>query len=103
MSLYTRKHPQNLAVTKNKVNFARIKQNSPWLKRFDLELKILRGDLEKTIEKGLQQTWEYMDISGGVEEGHLIIFDRSKTRPWEEKIWRREMDYQGHPITVWGM
>ena len=40
------------------------------LKRFDLELKILRGDLEKTIEKGLQQTWEYMDISGGVEEGH---------------------------------
>ena len=73
------------------------------LKRFDLELKILRGDLEKTIEEGLQQTWEYMDISGGVEEGHLIIFDRSKTRPWEEKIWRREMDYQGHPITVWGM
>ena len=68
-----------------------------------LELKILRGDLEKTIEKGLQQTWEYMDISGGVEEGHLIIFDRSKTRTWEEKIWRREMDYQGHPITVWGM
>lgn len=68
-----------------------------------LELKILRGDLEKTIEKGLQQTWEYMDISGGVEEGHLIIFDRSKTRPWEEKIWRREMDYRDHPITVWGM
>ncbi len=68
-----------------------------------LELKILRGDLEKTIEKGLQQTWEYMDISGGVEEGHLIIFDRSKTKPWEEKIWRREAVYQGHPITVWGM
>ena len=68
-----------------------------------LELKILRGDLEKTIERGLQQTWEYMDISGGVEEGHLIIFDRSTTKPWEEKIWRREAEYQGHPITVWGM
>ena len=68
-----------------------------------LELKILRGDLEKTIEKGLQQTWEYMDLSGGVEEGHLIIFDRSKTKSWEEKIWQREMEYQGHPITVWGM
>ena len=68
-----------------------------------LELKILRGDLEKTIERGLQQTWEYMDISGGVQEGHLIIFDRSKTKPWEEKIWRRQCDYQGHPITVWGM
>ena len=34
---------------------------------------------------------------------YLIIFDRSKTKTWEEKIWRSVRDYNGHPITVWGM
>ena len=37
-----------------------------------IELKILHGSLEQTVEEGLGQTWEYMDKCG-TDEGHLII------------------------------
>jgi len=75
------------------------------VQRIVLELKIKRqrDSLDTLIEKGLQQTWEYMDTAGSVDEGHLIIFDRSQELPWEERIWHRQSDYQGHPIMVWGM
>lgn len=70
-----------------------------------LELKILRSNLEKTIEKGLQQTYEYMDKCGRKEEceGHFIIFDRSNTKTWEERIFHRTESYSGCRIEVWGM
>ena len=67
-----------------------------------IELKIRYGALEKTIEKGLKQTREYMDRAG-VREGHLVIFDRSKKRTWDEKIFYRQEDYQGFKIDIWGM
>ncbi len=67
-----------------------------------IELKIRYGDLGKTIQAGLEQTWQYMDICG-TDEGHLVIFDRSRSTRWEEKIFCRQEQYQGHPITVWGM
>ncbi|MFQ5616069.1 MAG: ATP-binding protein, partial [Anaerolineales bacterium] len=54
------------------------------------------------IQKGLEQTWEYMDRCG-TDEGHLVIFDQGKKRTWEEKVFRREESYHGHPIRVWGM
>ena len=73
------------------------------VQRIVLELKIKRGDLDKVIEKGLEQTWQYMDMVGSVDEGHLIIFDREGQRPWEERIWHRQCEFQGHPIMVWGM
>ena len=53
--------------------------------RVVLELKILRGDLEKTIEKGLEQTAAYMDLCGSVDEGHFIVFDRSGSKTWDER------------------
>ena len=68
-----------------------------------LELKIKRGSLEKVIEDGLRQTCEYMDMVGTVNEGHLIIFDRSKDKTWEERIWKKPHSYQGKTIMVWGM
>jgi len=68
-----------------------------------MELKIKRGDEQTLIEDGLRQTWEYMDMVGSVDEGHLIIFDRSSRKSWEERIWHRWAEYQGHPIMVWGM
>ena len=71
--------------------------------RIVLELKILRGALEPTIEKGLQQTAEYMDTVGSVDEGHLIIFDRSQAKTWEERIWHERREYNGRTIIVWGM
>ncbi|MCR4958159.1 MAG: ATP-binding protein [Prevotella sp.] len=73
------------------------------VQRIVLELKLKRGDLEKQIEKGLEQTWQYMDTVGAVDEGHLIIFDRTQELSWDERIWHRQAEYNGHPIMVWGM
>ena len=73
------------------------------VQRVVLELKIRKYSLERTIEDGLQQTSEYMDRVGSTDEGHLIIFDRSKTKTWEERIWHKPYDYQRHTIMVWGM
>ena len=73
------------------------------VQRVVLELKILRGDLEKAIEKGLEQTSGYMDTVGTVDEGHLIIFDRSGSKSWDERIWHEQREYNGRTITVWGM
>ncbi|MCP4685980.1 MAG: hypothetical protein GY867_11140 [bacterium] len=67
-----------------------------------IELKIHYGDLKQTIAKGLKQTWEYMDKCG-TEHGHLVIFDKRKNTTWEEKIFRREEEYRGVKIMVWGM
>ncbi len=67
-----------------------------------IELKIRYGDLEKTIQKGLKQTWQYMDTCG-TEQGHLVIFDRNTMKNWEEKVFHRQEEYDGHLITVWGM
>lgn len=73
------------------------------VQRIVLELKIKRGSLERVIEDGLNQTAEYMDRVGSVDEGHLIIFDRSQTKSWEERIWHKTYECQGHTIIVWGM
>jgi len=72
------------------------------VQRVVIELKILYKTLEKTLEEGLKQTWEYQDKCGAAE-AHLIIFDRREDRSWDEKIFRREETYQAHPLMVWGM
>ena len=73
------------------------------VQRVVLELKIKRGNIDTIIKDGLKQTWQYMDTVGSVDEGHLIIFDRTQEKPWEERIWHRRCEYEGHPIMVWGM
>ncbi|MBF0230014.1 MAG: AAA-like domain-containing protein [Desulfamplus sp.] len=67
-----------------------------------IELKILHKSLEKTISDGLEQTYKYMDRCGQ-SEGHLVIFDREKSKTWEEKIFCKTESYKGKAITVWGM
>ncbi len=67
-----------------------------------LELKVLRKSLEKTIEQGLAQTWEYLDRCGA-PDGHLIIFNCGSGVSWEEKIFHRVETVQGKTIEVWGM
>ncbi|CAN2040059.1 hypothetical protein GMMP15_1530022 [Candidatus Magnetomoraceae bacterium gMMP-15] len=66
------------------------------------ELKIRYGNLEKTIKKGLVQTWGYMDKCR-TNQGHLVIFDRSKNMTWDEKIFCFEREFSGQRIMVWGM
>ena len=67
-----------------------------------IECKVLRRGFERTLREGLEQTRAYMDRSGAAE-GHLVIFDRTEGRSWEEKIYRREEAEDGAPVTVWGM
>jgi hypothetical protein len=67
-----------------------------------IELKILYKSLDKTIEEGLRQTYEYMDKCG-TDEGHLVIFDRRENVSWDEKIFEREEEYNGKKIKIWGM
>ena len=72
--------------------------------RIVLELKILRSNIEQTIQKGLEQTSDYIDKCGGtINEGHFILFDRRPNRSWDEKIWHRMEEYKGRKIMVWGM
>ena len=70
-------------------------------RRYVVECKILRGSLEATIREGLEQTLSYMDKCRG-ESGHLVIFDRDDSKPWEEKLYRREESLNGRAVTVWG-
>ncbi len=67
-----------------------------------IELKIRYASLERTIKEGVEQTWFYMDKCGS-EDAHLVIFDRTADKPWEEKIFVRTRQYRGHVIQVWGM
>lgn len=73
------------------------------VQRIVLELKIKRYSLERTIDEGLQQTADYMDAVGSVDEGHFIIFDRSKEKSWDERIWHKPYEVNGRTIVVWGM
>jgi len=72
------------------------------VQRVVIELKILYDSMDRTLEKGLEQTWEYMDRCG-TEEGHLVIFDRDEDKPWEEKIFSQKETYRCKEIKVWGM
>ena len=69
--------------------------------RFVVECKILRGNLETEIGKGLAQTAGYMDACAA-EAGHLLFFDRAKQR-WKDKTFRRRETFDGAAIEVWGM
>ena len=73
-------------------------------RRWVVECKLRHGDLERTIAEGLAQTRAYLDRCGAAA-GHLIVFDRSPDRSWEEKIFRRDAPSGagGGQVTVWGM
>ena len=71
-------------------------------RRWVVECKVRRDGLERTIREGVEQTRGYMDRCGAAS-GHLVVFDRSESRTWEEKIFRREPAAKGAPVTVWGM
>ena len=73
-------------------------------RRWVVECKVRRDGLERTIREGVEQTRGYMERCGA-ESGHLLIFDRSEARTWEEKIFRRDVPAGGGglPVAVWGM
>ena len=66
-----------------------------------IELKILRSNLDETIQKGLEQTVDYAQ-QVGAPEAHLLIFNRNPDTPWDDKIWQRTDTYQGLSVDIWG-
>ena len=72
-------------------------------RRFVVECKILHRSLERTIADGLEQTARYLDRCAA-EAGHLVIFDRSEGKNWDDKVFhRRRQSAGGVEIDVWGM
>ena len=78
----------------------------PWPEgemRVVIECKVRRGEnLETMLTQGLEQTVQYMDVAAA-DEGHLVIFDKSKKRSWNEKIYHRKEEHEGVTIGVWGV
>ncbi len=77
--------------------------------RVIIELKVLYKSREQTIIDGMARAWKYADRCGA-DEVHLIIFDRTVEKPWDEKIFLENRVYDGtadnprrFPITIWGM
>ena len=67
-----------------------------------IECKLLHRNLEQTLRDGLEQTRAYMDRCATVE-GHLVLFDRTEDKSWDDKVYRRDETEGGAPVTVWGM
>ena len=67
-----------------------------------VECKLLYRSLEQTVHEGLEQTRAYMDRCDATE-GHLIVFDRTVGKSWDDKLFRREEDIGDTKVTVWGM
>ena len=65
-----------------------------------LEIKMYRSS--QTIQKGLDQTAEYM-MTKGATEGHLIIFDRTTKKSWDKKIYHKTKKINAITINVWGL
>ena len=75
--------------------------------RIVLELKAIggprwKGSVDTAIQKGLEQTSEYMDRCDA-SAGHLLLFDRDPEKTWDQKVWQREESANGRLITVWGL
>ena len=67
-----------------------------------IECKVLHRGLEQTLREGLEQTRAYMDRCAAAE-GHLVLFDRTEGKSWDDKVYRREETEGGAPVAVWGM
>ena len=77
-------------------------QPSQAVQKAVIECKLLYKSLDQTVREGLEQSRAYMDCCAAAE-GHLVIFDRSPDKSWDEKIFRREESIGDRRIEVWGM
>ncbi len=68
-------------------------------REFALELKIRRDSY--TVEDGKEQLDRYLDTLG-LDRGYLVIFDPTQ-KGWEEKLYFKNVSYNGKPITMVGL
>ena len=71
--------------------------------RFVVECKLVKDGRShsRTVEKGLEQTARYMDLSAA-DAGHLVVFDMRRERSWADRVFCEERAWEGTGITVWG-
>ena len=68
----------------------------PPLERFDLEeiLRLVDAKRDFVLHAPRQ--------TGKTSALLVVVFDRDESKPWEEKLYRREESRGGRPVTVWG-
>ena len=73
-------------------------------RKYVIECKVRRAGVgfDRLIREGLEQTAAYMD-GCGAESGHLVIFDMRPGQPWEDRLYRKDPEQDGRPITIWGI
>lgn len=67
-----------------------------------IECKLRKNGLERTIDEGMNQIVAYMERCDSAS-GHLVIFDRSEERSWDEKVFRFQESIDGREVMIWGM
>ena len=67
-----------------------------------IECKVLHMSLERTIRDGVEQTLAYMDRCDA-HAGHLVVFDRTPDKSWDDKVFQRDETSAGRTVHVWGM
>lgn len=70
--------------------------------RIVIELKVTRRRTLATVTaEGLQQTADYADKCNA-NEAHLIVFDTTSGKMWDDKIYQRDEVINGRTIKIWG-
>ena len=68
----------------------------------ECKVRTAKAGLERLVREGLEQTAAYMDRVGA-ESGHLVIFDLRPGLSWEQRLYRKDPEMGGRPITLWGL
>ncbi len=61
-----------------------------------------KNDVQSVVKSTVDTIAREVRLVMGSENSDAV-FDRSKEKTWEERIWHKGYTYQGHAISVWGM
>jgi hypothetical protein len=86
---------REMATGKDRLDLCIIYKN----KEYPVELKIYRG--KQSIEKGIEQTLNYMDKLG-CNDGWLLVFDRNQEKSWDEKIYQKTEQAGNKTVNIFG-
>ena len=68
--------------------------------KYAVEVK-LKYNYEKNRDKSYDQVCRYMDHLG-VSEGRLVVFDPDLTKPWDGRIYSKDIPWQGKTVHLVG-
>jgi len=70
--------------------------------RVVIECKVMSGSREVTMNTGIAQVLNDADRCGTAEI-YLVIFDKTKKKIWDKKIFSETREQDKVPVTVFGM